>query len=140
MNPRIVLAGCAGLLTILIIVLAQIVLVEPEFAGLAFVLAVLLLAPVAIAARQGPFEVMEAIYFFLAMYGYMYLIKPLTRIVAGEEFLFGRDDLEWSMAVAIIGLLAMYLGYYSRLGPSLAARPVGSLCRHSIVGGASAGA
>ena len=113
---------CGALLIALIIVLVPIALTETSFVVLVFILGVVMLAPLAVAAIRMRFEPLEPIYFFIAMFAYLYLIKPVARLLLEGEFLLGKDELEWAMTLAIIGLLAMYAGYYSYFGPALAQR------------------
>lgn len=112
---------CAGLLAALLGVLWPISEREPGLAGLALLLGVTLLAPVFLAAIRQSFDPAESIYFLLPMYAYVYLVKPVARVAAGEPFLFGAQNLEWAVVLSILGLLAFYLGYYSRLGERIVA-------------------
>ncbi|MBI3318634.1 MAG: hypothetical protein HYZ90_05780, partial [Candidatus Omnitrophica bacterium] len=85
-------------------------------------LGLLLLAPLAGSALRGAFDPIESIYFFLPLYGYLYLAKPLIRMTRGEEFIFGEQNFEWAMWVSILGLAAFYLGYYSKIGSAISRR------------------
>lgn len=93
---------------------------EPSIVGPFLLLSLVLSAPVFVAATRRSFDPVESIYFWLPMYAYVYLIKPAARIVFGEHFWFGEQNLEWAISVSIIGLLAFYIGYYCRLGRHIA--------------------
>ncbi len=85
-------------------------------ARLSLLLGMMLLAPVLVAVLRKSFDPIEPIYLWLSVYGFIYLIKPVARVISGEPFSFGEENLEWAMSVSVIGLIAFYIGYYSRVG------------------------
>lgn len=90
--------------------------------SLFLLLGTLLMLPVVLATIQNRLNWVEAIYYWLPIYGFIYMIKPIARFLMGEPFLFGEENLDWALWVAILGLLAFYAGYGSNLGPYLAHR------------------
>ena len=118
-NNEIILAAM-GLFAAFVIVLLRLVDRNSDFVMLAVCLGALLLAPVLVAAVRGVFFPLEAIYFWLPMYAYVYLVKPIVRLTSEDQFAAGEHDLNWAMSVAIVGLFAFYMGYYSKLGTNIA--------------------
>jgi len=118
-NNEIILASM-GLFAAFVIVLIRLVDRNLDFVMLASVLGALLVAPVLIAAVRGAFFPLEAIYFWLPLFAYVYLVKPTVRLLSEDQFAAGEHDLNWAMTVAIVGLLAFYMGYYSKLGTKMA--------------------
>lgn len=115
-----ILVICISLLVALAAGLNTIADRESIVTGLSLLLGIVILAPAFVASIRRSFDPIEPIYFWLPLYAYMYLIKPVARIAFGDRFWFGEQNLEWAMSVAIIGLLAFYIGYYCRLGPDIA--------------------
>jgi hypothetical protein len=113
-------AMCVALLIVLVLVVSRGLADQPVAAGLFIALGFFLLAPAALSAARGSFNPLESINFFLGLYAYVYLIKPVVRIARGEDFLFGVSSLPWAIGVSIIGLLVFYAGYYSKLGGAVA--------------------
>ncbi len=131
----IVLAVCAGFLVALLFALSGIAPREPLVAVLLFLLGLALVAPVAVAAIRGSFDPLESINLWLPLFGYVYLVKPLARILTGQEFVFQGENLERALAVSVLGLVAFYVGYYSSLGRFIARKvPVmgGELSRRRL--------
>jgi len=118
-NNEIILASM-GLFAAFVIVLLRLIDRNLDFVMLALCLGALLLAPVLIAAVRGAFFPLEAIYFCLPLYAYVYLVKPTVRLMSEDQFVSGEQDLTWAMSVAIVGLLAFYMGYYSKAGTKIA--------------------
>src|SRR3989442_11106995 len=119
-NNEIILAAM-GLFAAFVVVLLRLVDRNLDFVMLALCLGALLLAPVLIAAVRGVFFPLESIYFCLPLYAYVYLVKPTVRLLSEDQFVSGEHDLTWAMSVAIVGLFAFYMGYYSKLGTNIAA-------------------
>lgn len=121
MNGKIFLLGLIAFLSLAVVV-AVTFHDEPGLLGLFLLFGLLLFAPVLLTSAQGGINIAESIYFFLPLYAYLYLLKPLARVLQGELFIFGAENLEWAVCVSIFGLLLFYVGYYGRLGFIIARR------------------
>src|SRR3989442_4287002 len=119
-NNEIILASM-GLFAAFVVVLLRLVDRNLDFVMLSLCLGALLLAPVLFGAVRGVFFPLESIYFCLPLYAYVYLVKPTVRLLSEDQFVSGEHDLTWAMTVAIVGLFAFYMGYYSKLGTNIAA-------------------
>ncbi len=93
---------------------------DTSIAGIFLLLAMLLFAPVIAAVVRRTFDPLEPIYLWLALYAYLYLFKPVFRMASEESFWYGDHNLGWAMSVAVIGLLAFYVGYFSASGHFIA--------------------
>ena len=93
--------------------------IEADRIGFFLILGLLLMAPVFVAGIGRSVDPLESVYFWLPVYGYVYLIKPTVRVILGEPFWFGEENLEWALSIAIVGLIAFYVGYYCRLGAAI---------------------
>jgi hypothetical protein len=119
MRAKILLL-CALGLTTLVALLGVLAETEPELALLFLILGLLLMAPAFLGAIRRTLDPLEPIVFCVPVFAYFYLVKPLLRILGGQPFRFGGTNLEWALGVVIIGLLAFYAGYYSRLPKAMA--------------------
>lgn len=95
---------------------------DASIVGIFLLLGMLLFAPVIAAVVRRSFDPIEPIYLWLALYAYLYLFKPVYRIASGESFWYGDHNLGWAMSIAVIGLLAFYVGYFSAFGHFIANR------------------
>lgn len=111
-----------GAILLAALVVVFVVAQRNPIGGLFLILGLVLAAPIAIAWLRGALDPLESINFFLPLYAYVYLVKPLARIRAGQPFWFGEENLDIAIGVAILGILVFYLGYYTRLGTDLARR------------------
>ena len=93
--------------------------IEADTLGLFLILGLLLIAPLFLAGIARWFNPLESAYLWLPVYGYVYLVKPMVRVILGEPFWFGEQNLNWALSVATIGLIAFYIGYYCRLGAAI---------------------
>lgn len=91
-------------------------------------LGMLLLAPFFVALfRRGPINLLEPIFIVVFGYGLFLFVRPLYILTFNDfEFMnflgISREAIPFALLVSIVGLAALYLGYYSSVGPSLASR------------------
>src|SRR5437870_2006999 len=98
-----IILASMGIYAAFIIVLMRVVDRNLDFVMLASFLGAVLVAPVLVAAVRGVFSPLEAIYFVLPLFAYVYLVKPTIRLISEDQFIFGEQDLNWAMCVAIVG-------------------------------------
>jgi hypothetical protein len=96
--------------------------------GVLVVLAGLLaLAPFALAALRGKFDIFEPVYLFAASYAVLFVLRPAFELSqpGGPALVVGQDPVPQyadALVAAILGGAAYYAGYYGALGSLLAQR------------------
>jgi len=78
--------------------------------------------PLLLAFFRGKINLLEPVYIFVAIYGYMYFLKPFLTIIIGEDFFYDEYIVANAIGVSIIGMMSLYLGYYLRFGGNIARR------------------
>ncbi len=84
------------------------------------IFAIILAIPFALAFIKKNFDPFEPIYLWCILFGFLYLVKPAIQLIRGTSFRYGGNFLNEALIIAITGLLAFYLGYYSKIGKKIA--------------------
>jgi oligosaccharide repeat unit polymerase len=84
------------------------------------IFAIILAAPIIIALIKKRFDPFEPIYLWIVVYAFLYLFKPLVQLLTNQPFSYGAEFLNTAIALAILGLIFFYAGYYSGGGRKIA--------------------
>jgi oligosaccharide repeat unit polymerase len=124
-RKRLILLGAVGALLGLSVSLCLSCLLSLErWTSFALMVpfAILLAAPVVLASIRRTFDAFEPIYLFLALYTFLYLVKPFIQLISREPFIMGGAYLNQALLLAMLGLVCFFIGYYSGIGKRIAAK------------------
>ena len=124
-----------------VLAVAAMVLLDPTQAdawfGLLLVTAVVFL-PVLVSCARREFDTLEPIFIVSASYWLYFVYAPAVDLLRGDEYFFGMlipPGLLSASIHASIGIGAMLVGYYARIGTSIAARlPASPTASRGVVG------
>ena len=75
--------------------------------------------PFLLAFYRERINLLEPVYIFVAIYGYMYFLKPFITIIIGADFFYDEFIVAKAVGVSIIGIISLYMGYYLKIGGNI---------------------
>lgn len=84
------------------------------------VFAILLAAPIIILIALKKFDPLAPLVLWTAMYGFLYLARPMALMSKNETFTLGNEFLNRALLIAMLGLICFYFGYYWNIGTRIA--------------------